>query len=294
MQAVARSVADNNKEISQRNRRRQLNESGKYLLLMILVILFMAPFVWLFITALKTPAEMAAFPVLFWPTAATWNNFIQAFTSINYVAYAANSLTLSLLYSVLVTCSSALVGFGFARLKGWGKQTFFLLMLSTLMVPQIVTAIPTYMIFSRLGLIDTYWPWVFWGIGTSPFLVFLFRQFFSAIPTELEEAAILDGCSYFRIFWQIFLPLSLPVIATALVTSFTWTWGDFITQVLFLNQENTTLAVAMTVGYLDPHGNPLTTVQAAGSIVYILPVLIVFFFAQRSFVRGIATSGVKG
>jgi len=124
MQVAARPVAGGNRSTSRRYTRRQLNSSGKYILLMILVILFMAPFVWLFITALKTPAELAAFPVLFWPTEATWNNFIQAFTSINYTAYAANSLTLSLIYSVLVTCASALVGFGFARLKGWANKHF--------------------------------------------------------------------------------------------------------------------------------------------------------------------------
>jgi ABC-type glycerol-3-phosphate transport system permease component len=262
---------------------------------MILVIVFVCPFVWLFITAVKTPAQLASFPVIFWPPQPAWSNFFQALTMINFAAYAANSLTLSLLYAVLVTFSSAVVGFGFARLKGWGKRPLFMIMLATLMLPQIVTVIPTYIIFSRIGLIDTYWPWALWGItASSPFLIFLFRQFFSAIPMELEEAAILDGCSYFRIFGQIFLPLSLPVMATAFVLSFTQVWGDYITPSLFLSQDNTTLSVAMTNGYLDPHGIPILTLQAAGSIFYILPVLVIFFFAQKAFVRGIVTSGLKG
>jgi ABC-type glycerol-3-phosphate transport system permease component len=265
-----------------------------YIVLLVLAIIFIAPFAWLIITSLKTTSELSAFPVEFLPAVPQWGNFVQAFTQINYLAYTGNSLIVSITYSVLVAFSSAFVGFGFARLRGRGKKQLFMLMLSTMMLPQIVTAIPTYILFSHIGLIDTYWPWVFWGLGSSPFLVFLFRQFFSAIPVDLDEAAILDGCSYFRIFWRIYLPLSMPVVATALVLSFTTTWGDFFTQQLFLNQDNATLAVAIASGYLDPHGNPLTVLQAAGSIFYILPILVVFFFAQKAFVRGIVTSGIKG
>jgi multiple sugar transport system permease protein len=232
--------------------------------------------------------------VEFLPAHLYWNNFIQAFTSINFMAYAGNSVILSSMYAILVTLSSAIVGFGFARLKARAKRPLFLIMLSTLMLPNIVTLIPTYMVFSQLNLINTYWPWAFWGLMSSPFLVFLFRQFFSAIPGELEEAAILDGCGYGRIFWQIFLPLAIPAVVTAFLISFTGVWGDFLTPLLLLNQDNTTLAVAMTVGYVDPHSNPLITVQAAGALLYILPEILLFFFAQRYFVRGIVTSGMKG
>jgi len=272
----------------------RLSDAGKYILLLILAMIFVGPFYWLFSTALKTIADLAAFPPQFWPAHLDWGNFLQAFTIVNFAAYAANSFILATTYSILITLSSALVGFGFARLKGKGKRPLFLIMLSTLMLPQIITIIPTYVIFARLGLIDTYWPWVLWGLGSSPFLSFLFRQFFSTIPPELEEAAILDGCGYGRIFWRIFLPVSVPVIVTSLIISFTGVWGDYITPQLFLSQQNTTLAVAMSVGYTDPHGNPLTNVIAAGSIFYILPVLIIFFFAQRYFVNGIVTTGMKG
>ena len=271
-----------------------LSDAGKYILLLVLAMIFVGPFYWLFATALKSLASLSAFPPQFWPTQAQWGNFLQAITLVNFAAYAANSCILSILYSVLITLSSALVGFGFARLRGKGKRPLFLIMLSTLMLPQIITIIPTYVLFARLGLIDTYWPWVLWGLASSPFLSFLFRQFFSAIPAELEEAAILDGCGYGRIFWQIFLPLSVPVIVTSFILSFTNVWGDYITPELFLNQNHTTLAVAMSVGYTDPSGTPLTNMIAAGSILYILPVLVVFFFAQRYFVNGIVTTGLKG
>jgi ABC-type glycerol-3-phosphate transport system permease component len=263
-------------------------------LLLVLVCIFAGPFLWLVVTSLKTPSEMNVFPVHILPVAPQWDNFTQAFTNINFLAYAANSLILSTVFATLVTLSSALVGFGFARLRARGKRPLFLIMLSTMMLPNIVTLIPTYVLFARLGLVDTYWPWVLWGLGASPYLVFLFRQFFSAIPPELEEAAILDGCGYGRIFWGMFLPLSIPVIVTSFLISFMGVWGDYITPKLLLSTDNTTLAVAMSFGYLDPHGNPLTNVQAAGSLLYIIPGIVIFFFAQRYFVRGIVTSGIKG
>jgi len=271
-----------------------LGEGGKYVLLLALAVIFIGPFAWLVSISLTTPTALGAFPINFWPSNPVWNNFVQAFTSINFLAYAGNSLFLSTIYATLVTLSSALVGFGFARLKAPGKRPLFLIMLSTLMLPNIVTLIPTYMLFARLGLVDTYWPWVLWGLGAAPFLVFLFRQFFSALPIELEEAAILDGCGYGRIFWNIFLPLAMPAVVTAFLLSFTWVWGDYLTPLLLLSQDNTTLAVAMTAGYLDPHGFPVITVQAAGTLLYIIPEILLFFFAQRYFVRGIVTSGLKG
>jgi ABC-type glycerol-3-phosphate transport system permease component len=271
-----------------------MKATGKYALLMALAILFAGPFLWLVSTALKSPAEMAAFPVQIWPAQVEWSNFVRAFTQVNFLAYAANSVILATINATLTTLSSALVGFGFARLKGWGKRPLFLIMLSTIMLPPIITMIPTYVLFARLGLINTYWPWVLWGLASSPYLVFLYRQFFSTLPAELEEAAILDGCGYGRIFWQIFLPLSLPVIVTAFLFSFTYVWGDYITPTLFLNQDNTTLAVAISASYTDAHGNALSNVQAAGALLYIVPEIIVFVFAQRYFVRGIVTSGLKG
>jgi ABC-type glycerol-3-phosphate transport system permease component len=257
-------------------------------------VLFVAPFFWIVVTALKTPAETAAFPVQFWPSQPAWQNFVQAVTQVPFWAYAANSVILATTYASLTTLSSALVGFGFARLKGRGKRPLFLVMLSTMMLPAIVTLIPTFVLFARLGLVGTYWPWVLWGLASSPFLIFLYRQFFSAIPAELEEAAILDGCGYGRMFWRIFLPLSVPVLVTAFLLSFVWVWGDYVAPTLFLSQDNTTLAVALAAGYVDPKGNTLPNVQAAGALLYILPEIVVFFFAQRYFVRGIVTSGLKG
>jgi ABC-type glycerol-3-phosphate transport system permease component len=277
-----------------RRPRRRTKAAGTYLLLMTLAVLFAGPFAWLVLAALKTKAEWVSIPAKILPETPRWENFTHALTEINFPAYLGNSLFLSFLYAILVTFSSAAVGFGFARLRGHGKRPLFVLVLSTMMLPQILTLIPTYVLFARVGLVNTYWPWVLWGLMASPFLVFLFRQFFAAIPAELEEAAIIDGCGYGRIFLQIFLPLSRPVLLTSFLLSFTWIWGDYIAPALLLNPDQTTLSVAIAAFYLDPHGNPDATVQAAAAALYVVPVLVIFLFAQRYFIRGVVGSGLKG
>jgi multiple sugar transport system permease protein len=277
-----------------RRPRRRANAAGTYLLLMTLAVLFAGPFAWLVLAALKTKTEWVAIPAKILPETPQWGNFTEALTEINFTAYLGNSLFLSFLYAVLVTFSSAAVGFGFARLRGRGKRPLFVVLLSTMMLPQILTLIPTYVLFARVGLVNTYWPWVLWGLAASPYLVFLFRQFFAAIPAELEDAAIIDGCGYGRIFLQIFLPLSRPVLVTSFLLSFTWIWGDYIAPALFLDPDHTTLSVAISAFYRDPHGNPDTTLQAAAATLYVVPVLVIFLFAQRYFIRGVLSSGVKG
>ena len=265
-----------------------------YIIILALSGFFIGPFIWLVLAALKTPAEWASIPIQVLPEVPQWGNFIHAVQDMNFVGYGLNSLFLSTLYSVLITLSSAAVGFGFARLTAPGKRLLFLVLLATMMLPQILTLLPTYVMFSRIGLINTYWPWVLWGLGGSPFLVFMFRQFFAGLPRELEDAALIDGAGWFRIFFTIFLPLSRSMLITSFLLSFTWTWGDYLAPALFLDLDRTTLAVAITAWYQDPAGNVIPTVQAAATVLYILPVLLIFFFAQRYFIRSTVGSGIKG
>ena len=206
--------------------RRRRRPGVVYVVILALSVFFIGPFLWLVLAALKTPAEWSSLPISILPARAQWGNFTDALTQMNFWGYAGNSLFLSITYSVLVTLSSAAAGFGFARLRAPGKKALFVVLLSTMMIPQILTLLPTYVMFSRIGLINTYWPWIFWGLGASPYMTFLFRQFFAAIPRELEDAAIIDGAGWFRMFATIFLPLSRPVMLTCFLLSFTWTWGD--------------------------------------------------------------------
>ncbi|MEW2401127.1 carbohydrate ABC transporter permease [Streptomyces sp. NPDC046862] len=264
-----------------------------YMLLVGVLVLFLGPFGWLAITALKAPSEIRALPVHWWPHHPTLDNFQHALTFFDYLGFARNSLMVAGTYAILVTLASAWAGYGLARLDAPGKRVVFGVMMSTMMLPQIITLIPTYLLFARAGLVNTYVPWVLWGLCGAPYLIFLFRQFFTNMPKELEEAAIVDGCGQIRIFWRIFLPQSWPVIATSLILSFSWTWGDWVAPALLLDDDHTTLAVKLATGYVNQHGGMLFNLVAAGTVMYVVPVLALFLIMQRGFISGIATSGLK-
>lgn len=291
---TAALVVPSTRRLKRRNKSKKRPAATIYILILLLTIFFIGPFIWLVLAALKTPAEWASLPIQILPEVPQWNNFVAALSDIDFLGYAGNSFFLATTYSVLITLSSAAVGFGFARLRAPGKKALFLILLATMMIPQILTLLPTYVMFARIGLLNTYWPWVLWGLAASPYMVFLFRQFFSSLPKELEDAAIIDGAGWFRIFATIFLPLSRPVLITSFLLMFTWTWGDYIAPALLLDLDRTTLSVAITAFYQDPNGNTIPTVQAAAAVLYIVPVLLIFFFAQRYFVRSTVSSGIKG
>lgn len=264
-----------------------------YTVLVSVTGLFLGPFGWLILSGLKTQGELAASPVHWLPDAFQWHNFADAFHQIDFLGYARNSLVIALIYATLITLSSAWVGFGFARLDAPGKKVLFGVLLGSMMLPQMVTLLPTYLIFAKVGMVDTYWPWVLWGLSAAPYLVFLFRQFFAGMPREMEEAAIVDGCGYATIFWRIFLPQSWPVLSASFIIAFTWTWGDYIAPQLLLSTDRTTLAVAVMTTYVSEAGTPVPELQAAASVMYVVPILLIFLIAQRGFVAGMSTSGLK-
>ena len=271
----------------------RVNRLVLYTVLVVITGLMLGPFGWLIVTGLKTTPELAASPVHWLPDRIQWHNFADAFTQIDFLGYARNSLIIALIYATLVTLSSAWVGFGFARLNAPGKKALFGVLLGSMMLPQMITLFPTYLIFAKLGMVDTYWPWVLWGLAGAPYLVFLFRQFFAGMPRELEEAAIVDGCGYAGVFWRIFLPQSWPVLAASFVIAFTWSWGDFIAPMLLLSNDRTTLSVALMTSYVTPGGLPVNNLLAAGSAMYVVPILLIFLVAQRGFVAGMSTTGLK-
>jgi ABC-type glycerol-3-phosphate transport system permease component len=158
----------------------------------------------------------------------------------------------------------------------------------------MVTLIPQFIVFSRLKLTGTYWPWVLWGLSGSASFIFLFRQFFLSFPRDLEDAAEVDGCNPLRIYWQVFLPNAKPALATAFIGGFVWVWGDWLTPVIYLTTANTTVAVKVASGYVNPQGFSLITVTLAASIIYTLPLIVMFFLGQRYILEGVVTSGLKG
>lgn len=276
------------------NNSRWLGSALLYTGFILLTLIFITPIVWLFLTSLKTMSEYARYPISILPAVPQWGNYYTAVIEYPFMRYALNSLVIALPSTLLTVLSSALAGFGFARHNARFKNVLFVLVISMMMVPRMVTVIPTFVFFSKIGINNTYWPWILWGLAGSSFHIFLFRQFFAAIPKDLEDAAEVDGCSRLRIFWQIFLPLSGPVIATSAIFHFQWVWGDWFTPNIFLTQDRTTLSVLLSTAYRDPHGNAMETVTMAAIVVYLLPMLLIFLFAQKYIVQGIVTSGIKG
>ena len=263
-------------------------------LFVLVAVLLVVPILWLLVTSLKLPTEYLSYPIRILPAVPQWENYVQALTRFPFWRYAWNTLVLALTFSTLTVLTSALAGFAFARIAAPGKKALFTLIVALLIVPHIVTFIPQFVVFSQLKLTNTYWPWVLWGLGASPFHIFLFRQFFSAFPRDLEDAAEVDGCGTFRVFWQIFLPNALPAVATSFIFNFVWVWGDWFTPQVFLTDANTTLAVKLNSGYVDPQGNPLIPTTLAACVLYTLPLVVLFFLGQRYIVRGVVTTGLKG
>ena len=278
----------------QARRLRQVNKALGYAALITVTFLFMLPVLWLISSSLKMETQYNAYPVVFLPRPSQWVNYVHAVTLYPFLKHAGNSLYLAVTSTILTVLSSALGGFGFARRQARLRNAMFVLVLSMLMVPQIVTIIPSFIVFSRLRLTNTYWPWILWGLRGSSFHIFLFRQFFAAIPRELEDAAEVDGCSDFRLFWRIFLPNSGPVIATAAIFHFRWVWGDWFTPNIFLSDEKTTLAVKLATAYVDYYGNRMVTHTLAAIFIFALPIVIVFFMAQKHIIQGVVTAGLKG
>jgi len=291
--APAAFSATHRRPITADRLRRHAGMALYYLVLVLAAAAFMIPIVWLVLGSFKLNAEFRAYPIVILPRTPIWDNYYDALTLVPFFVYAGRSLGLASMYTLLVVISSAFAGFGFARHRAPGRNVLFILVVAMVMVPQIVTIIPQFMLYSRLGLIGTYWPWVLWGIAGSPFHIFLFRQFFAGFPKELEDAAELDGCSRLRVFSQIFLPNAGPVLAASAIFAFQWVWGDFFLQSIFLNESHATLAMKLASSYVDPHGNPLYTQTLAAVVIYVLPLIVVFFLAQKQIMRGVVTTGLK-
>jgi multiple sugar transport system permease protein len=156
-----------------------------------------------------------------------------------------------------------------------------------------VTIIPQFVIYSRMKIVNTYWPWLLWGLAGSAYQIFIFRQFFASFPVELEDAAAVDGCSPLRTFWQIFMPNAKPVIAATGLFAFQWVWGDYFNQTLLLSEGRATLAMKLAYAFKDPHGNVLVTMTLAAVAIYVTPLVILYFIGQKQIMRGIVTTGVK-
>jgi ABC-type glycerol-3-phosphate transport system permease component len=276
---------------------KRLRASISYIILYAVTLIMLVPVIWMVLSSLKSESEYTRYPPVLIPDPIQWINYVHAFTWIPFLKYVWNSTFLATTFSLLTVVTSSMVGFAFARLDAPGKSKLFGIIISLLMVPGIVTIIPQFVIFAKLGLTNTYWPWILWGIAASPFHIFLFRQFFTGIPKELEDAAEVDGAAPFRIFWQIFLPNAQAALATSFILNFVGVWGDWLAPVIYLDDAKTTLAVKLaTPTYVnpgDPTGHLLVTITLAAAIIYTIPPVIMFFIAQKNIMEGVVTTGLK-
>jgi multiple sugar transport system permease protein len=251
------------------------------------------PVVWMVLTSLKSPSQVFVMPPI-WLFSPQWHNYVDVLTLVPFQNYILNTATIvgMVVLGTLLSCSFC--AYGFARLKAPGRNAIFFVLMATLMLPTTVTLVPTYIVFNQIGWLNTFKPLILPAFFGSAFFIFLFRQFFLGIPKELEEAARIDGASYLRIWWTIFLPLSWPVIATVTVFTFIGAYNDFFGPVIYLSDESKyTIAVALSYFSGSPRIGPQIHLTMAATTIAALPSILVFLFAQRYFIRGIAVSGVN-
>ena len=265
-----------------------------YILLVAGSIVFMIPFVWLLSSSFKGNMEIFEQPVHWIPKTFRWSNYKEAITSVPFFTFLGNTLKITILGIVGNVFMSALTAFAFARLRARGSGILFGLLLATMMLPGQVTMIPTFVMFSEIGWSNTHLPLIIPAFfGGSAYHIFLMRQFFSGIPKSLDDAARIDGVTNFGLFWRIILPSSVPVLLTVAVFTFTSRWNDFMGPLIYLNSmDKYTLSLGLNL-FKNQYTNQWNLTMAY-NVLTILPVVIIFFIAQKYFIQGIVITGEKG
>jgi ABC-type glycerol-3-phosphate transport system permease component len=264
----------------------------RYLLLAGAALLFLAPLYWMIASSLKPEYEVFARPPVWWPNPPRWQNYVEALTELPFGRYAVNTLIIAVFSVVGYTLSCTVVAYGFARLRAPGKNALFILLLATLMLPYPVVMIPQYVIFSELDLVNTFWPLILPAFLGSPFYIFLLRQFFMQIPPDLEDAARIDGASVAQIIWYIMFPLARPAMAAVAIFSFQFAWNDFLAPLIYL-QDQSKYTLMLGLSFFRSSFQVNWAYLMAASLTIALPVIILFFVAQREFVEGITLGGIK-
>ncbi|WP_328939446.1 carbohydrate ABC transporter permease [Streptomyces tauricus] len=273
-------------------RRRLLPFSPWHLLLAPLCLVFAVPLIWLLLSSVMSDAEINRFPPALWPSGIDLDGYRYVIGNAMFPRWFANSLIVSLTAVASNLVLGSLGGYAFARMRFAGSRLLLALMLATMAIPFQLTMIPTFLVMKRLGLIDSLGALIVPSLVT-PFAVFLLRQFFLSLPRELEEAAWLDGCSRLGVLWRIVLPLSRPALSTVAVLTFLTTWNDLTWPLIAINHDTQyTLQLGLTT-FQGQHHTRWSAVMA-GNMITVLPVLLAFLFAQKTFIQSITSSGLKG
>jgi multiple sugar transport system permease protein len=271
---------------------------GRILLYSVLTlgaIIFSMPLIWMISTSLKTEGLVYQVPIVWIPPEPQWQNYVTGWNAISppFTRYYANTFYITFMNIIGLVLSSSLVAFGFARIRFWGRNWIFLILLATMMLPSQVTLIPIYLFWSKLRLVNTFWPLIAPEWLTNAYNVFLLRQFFMTINTELDDAARIDGAGWFRIYWNILMPLSKPALGVIAIQAFAWNWNNYLGPLIYLSKPDK-LTVAIALRLFETQQSARIPLTMAMTVVALIPVLIVFYIAQAKFIQGIVVSGVKG
>jgi multiple sugar transport system permease protein len=274
--------------------RRRGGALGRHAVLLLCAFAFVLPFAWMLGTSLKTNQQIVRYPPEWIPAPIRWDNYADALASAPLLRYAGNTLLICVLTVVGALLSNTVVAYGFSRIEWRGRDAVFVVVLASLMLPFQVTMVPLFLLFSRIGWINTYLPLIVPAFFANAFYVFLLRQFFLGIPRDFTDAAKLEGASELRILLDIVLPLSRPALVSVALFQFLFSWNDYLQPLIFLNeQEKFTLALGLANMQSAMGLSQFGLIMAAATLI-VLPVLVLFMVAQRFFVEGIAATGLKG
>ena len=277
--------------------RRALGRFGILIILIVGAIFMFAPFAFLISSSLKEELQVFQFPIQWIPNPVRWMNYVDALTQKPFLLYFSNTMIMVIFNQIAILGTASLCGYALARIDFPGRGFWFGVALATMMLPYYVTMVPQFILFSRLGWMDTYKPLIIpYFFGGGAFNIFLFRQFFRTIPEDFSDAARIDGCSEFGIFWRIFIPLSTPVLITVSIFTFMASWNDFIGPLLYINSpEKFTVALGLaTYRSMMGVGRTRWDLLMAASVAMTMPIVLVFFVLQRYFIKGVVMSGIKG
>lgn len=267
--------------------------AGIYLILVVGALFFLTPFAWMVSTSLKTDAQVFAIPPEWVPAPVMWSNYARLMSEIPFLRYLGNTVLVTVLSVTFYVASSAVVAYGFSRIRWPGRELLFYCLLATMVLPPQVTLIPQFVMFQKLGWVGTFLPLVVPALTGSAFAVFLLRQFYAAIPNDISDSARIDGANEWQIFSRIVLPLAKPALATAALFIFIWTWTDFLNPLIYLTDDRLyTLAIGLQ--QLASTRAAAWPLLMAGSLLMSVPIIVLFFFAQKTFIAGVSTAAVKG
>ena len=280
--------------VNRRRARIKIGSAVGITLLVLMSLFALVPFLWMLSTALKTRAEVFTFPPILIPPEPRWENFARVFEAFPFLKYARNSLFVTITVTIFQTLTSAMAAYAFSRLRFPGRDRLFLLYLGTLMVPSVVTLIPSYILMTErfLGWVDTYKALIIPASLGGAFNTFLIRQFLLSLPVDLEDAARIDGASPLQIFWKLVLPLAKPVLAIVSVFTFMNSWNSFLWPLLMIkNQDNLVLTVGLSA--MQGRWGTRWPELMAGTLMSIVPILVILILFQRYFEEGITFTGLK-